>query len=1422
MFDENTGTISQDKGKSATKIDMVLYENGVASANLWASNALGTIITTANVGGLQQIAMSNTHTWEAANSLLLVLIGASTNTTGPANEYMMGAAYSSYSYPRYAIRGQPQFADPSLDFDSYAHDNVNAFAVNTNQGSYDRTWRLFAGKFEDGTLAAVSNTDVGWQETTGTALDYPTTTANNPNRYGIGTLPNSVPYSAPANFKVLAAMVYINNYAAWDNAFMSSLYSDPWQFLTTSSPPTFTVAPTVTSKTNTSYTASFTPNQSCNAFAVAVLAGSTAPSIAQIKAGQDGNGNTAKASANKAVSVADTLVLTVSDNPAFPRYDLYFVLNSAGGDSSRITLASQYLNPPTGKAFSTLASVDPTSPFFGTGADVADTVVIDQVTTPDSYPVVCADDGTVSYNSGGVEFRQFIDVNVYDYSVGAYFGAGTLVFNNYGPSGTAFNEPLLYQKDITLDPVDLTVYVPDPEGDPVTVTALDALPSGLSVSTSILSGTPTVYGSTDTQIQWMDLYGSTYVETVTIQVGDRVPNVVGNIQATAISTITGIASLTTNIIEESSPTVPSGYVISTDPVAGRLVQYNSVVNVYVANGTTVTMTTLALPEGLRNGGYTGQLTADGEVTSWYMVSGILPTGLSLNGTSGEISGIPTVAGTFVFTVGCTNGVSSDTQSLSIKILYGQTTTPGSIPSITVDPPTNEAIAVVGNVSQGSIEGLYVTFPGYGYRTFSNTQVTVYRSIGDDPSANQSTDIRVTGITTANAFTNTNARFVETIIVDKMPIGYASDLTLSNTGDWALFSSNVRNVSVTLNGTPGSGTDKWHQFEDWYADSNGSFETANITGKILTANTGWTGGPATVAFYAVANSKPLTILVGNLISTVTSTQNYTIDAVLDTQMDVNANSAICSALSFVPIETGGISLYNIINGGYGFRTTPTVETKSYRDTYLSENYAYGTPEHANTQQIINSTGQIAHVYVSAGGSGYANGDAIIVGGSGYGFTGNVIVGANGAIVGTTISNRGEGYYGSISASVTSANGINASLTPYGFGEGVSVGIETGAIGRVKDIRMIYRGSGYTITPIISLKVVDMIIDGIADNESINEGDRVYQGDTLATASFQGIVKSYNRSDNLLRLFNYSGNSFESFQPSIAFTSTRGVIFSVNTAAKVPAPDAYPEAVKATGLPNPWFYGNGKAKGVADFYNGLIKFNGFYINTDGFLSSDKKIQDEKTYHNYSYVVESEKSLSQYAASMKDIVHPIGMIMLGRTISKSELAETIVSDSISSTIPFVNANATVHVSNSYNKVVTGSNTLFDSTASIGDMLLIEDTVHPLRSQAKTITFIESEDSLRVESNFIYVGQGRLTTNANNATVYITGNTNAIGDFISTGDTVRINVGNVETYQVTVGSGNTLTLNNNANTTNSTLVYQVVPDFTSETAYTIIKVTE
>ena len=89
---------------------------------------------------------------------------------------------------------------------------------------------------------------------------------------------------------------------------------------------------------------------------------------------------------------------------------------------------------------------------------------------------------------------------------------------------------------------------------------------------------------------------------------------------------------------------------------------------FVPDTYTVIVTTDSLPDGKTGKAYSHTLTAIGAAPiTWSIDSGALPAGLNLNRETGEISGIPTTAGTATFTVKAENSEGSDTRALSIII-----------------------------------------------------------------------------------------------------------------------------------------------------------------------------------------------------------------------------------------------------------------------------------------------------------------------------------------------------------------------------------------------------------------------------------------------------------------------------------------------------------------------------------------------------------------------------------------------------------------------------------------------------------------------------------------------------------------------------------------------------------------------------------
>lgn len=195
--------------------------------------------------------------------------------------------------------------------------------------------------------------------------------------------------------------------------------------------------------------------------------------------------------------------------------------NSSGtADSNSF---SWTINPPTGKQYVTLASLDPTSfcaldfnPVATPDIAVADVLKIDTATSPALFTqnadksgvLFVGTDCTIFY--AGDQTRQKVLYDVYDASVGSYMtgGPGTSWFNNQPPIGAQGQIFYVVPYNTAMTPVDLTDVCTDPENDAQVVTAVDPLPTGLSIVTNILSGTATVKGRTDVRFSCCDITGA--------------------------------------------------------------------------------------------------------------------------------------------------------------------------------------------------------------------------------------------------------------------------------------------------------------------------------------------------------------------------------------------------------------------------------------------------------------------------------------------------------------------------------------------------------------------------------------------------------------------------------------------------------------------------------------------------------------------------------------------------------------------------------------------------------------------------------------------------------------------------------------------------------------------------------------------------
>lgn len=82
------------------------------------------------------------------------------------------------------------------------------------------------------------------------------------------------------------------------------------------------------------------------------------------------------------------------------------------------------------------------------------------------------------------------------------------------------------------------------------------------------------------------------------------------------------------------------------------------------------------------------------------------------------------------------------------------------------------------------------------------------------------------------------------------------------------------------------------------------------------------------------------------------------------------------------------------------------------------------------------------------------------------------------------------------------------------------------------------------------------------------------------------------------------------------------------------------------------GNGKANAVAVMLSNIFQGVGRYQTTEGFLSSDQRLQDEGYYTTFSYVIRSQTELEKYKNILKNLVHPAGISLWGEYVIENEI--------------------------------------------------------------------------------------------------------------------------------------------------------------------------
>ena len=217
-----------------------------------------------------------------------------------------------------------------------------------------------------------------------------------------------------------------------------------------------------------------------------------------------------------------------------------------------------------------------------------------------------------------------------------------------------------------------------------------------------------------------------------------------------------------------------------------------------APATAPNIITDTLPDGKVGEAYSQTLTADGTTPiTWGIDSGNLPADLTLDETTGEISGTPTAEGTASFTVKATNSAGSDTKELSIVIAKAAPTEF----TVTVTSGGNGTASASPAKAVAGAEITLTAMPNEGYRFKEWEVISGGVTIVDDKFTMPNNNVEVKAI------------FEE----DTPPVPTEHTVTVTSGGNGmasASPSKAVAGAEITLSATP----DKGYHLKEWQVES----------------------------------------------------------------------------------------------------------------------------------------------------------------------------------------------------------------------------------------------------------------------------------------------------------------------------------------------------------------------------------------------------------------------------------------------------------------------------------------------------------------------------------------------------------------------------------------------------------------------------
>ena len=233
MMDEGSGTTLVDQGKVGG-LDITLQ-----NADMWGTDTgdLGSAVVNF-ASATSRYARRTGYTPPSSSALWVALVKPASATIGAAAEVLCGIAKSDAASTAYGhVAYSATTGTPTVLYDY----GTNASGNQTGPTDlYETTWAMIAGmvRGSEGTtqiIKKLSYNGSAWQNSSAYAgYTFPNDAGGDaPNAIGIGCRPSQT-VSNIFNGSILAVMAWDDlSWATADNAFIASLYDDPWQFLQT-------------------------------------------------------------------------------------------------------------------------------------------------------------------------------------------------------------------------------------------------------------------------------------------------------------------------------------------------------------------------------------------------------------------------------------------------------------------------------------------------------------------------------------------------------------------------------------------------------------------------------------------------------------------------------------------------------------------------------------------------------------------------------------------------------------------------------------------------------------------------------------------------------------------------------------------------------------------------------------------------------------------------------------------------------------------------------------------------------------------------------------------------------------------------------------------------------------------------------------